>query len=152
MLYLLLIVLPLIAYFDWQKQIIPNGIVFPAIAGVLVYQLICSRNDLPGSLFSLAILFVFGMTGIINMGDLKLWMLLAITLGFLPSALVLLCGLVLLTGYALIKEPKDNLSRLKFSFKSVYLGLKQERIGKRYPIGVFVCIAAYPYIIYLLLH
>lgn len=90
------------SYTDLKTGKIRNKTVFPMI---LMGLLLCNDHRLlMGRVLGIIFIFFFGMTGLLGMGDLKLWMGICSFLGFLHSSYAVIIGAFLLIVYAVCKE------------------------------------------------
>lgn len=117
-----LLFLAVAAVWDARTRTIPNRLTFPFIIIGLVFTCLTAPEDLLIKAVFLAALFLFGMSGLIGLGDIKLVM----GLGVLDRPEIALCSvaiasLLLLAGH-FIRRPSGPPLRLRNGF--IYLLLK----------------------------
>lgn len=104
--------------FDLYKKKIPNQLIFPAMLiafGWCVY--LCTLNFWSGGLRFILFLaiFAFGASGLIGLGDIKLFMTLALLNPPTHILLSIAVAAILLVIVQLIKDPKKTWEKVKFS-------------------------------------
>lgn len=108
---MLLALLMIAAFFDLETEKIPNWITFPGI----ILGLFLGTPSPAEKILGLLLFFFLGMFHLMQMGDLKLLMMIHTFLGFFPALFIAGIAALLLILYALIikkikgKELKDML-------------------------------------------
>lgn len=131
----------LIAYFDYKENIIPNAFTFPGIIAGLTFTFTNNRESFISSVAFIVFLFFFGMLGIINMGDLKLWMMLVAFTGYKTGTYLFGAGLALTLLYGLLINPSENMKKMQLGIYAAQNNLSFNKQGELFPIGFFTCIA-----------
>ena len=113
-----LVILAVFSIIDFQTKRVPNIIIFPVMgmtAIFLIFREVLSFQpfSLVMRLVLLGLLFIFGMTGIIGIGDIKLLMTLALLNDplYILFTTFLACVGVLLT--TILKAPKQTMKNLR---------------------------------------
>lgn len=103
------IVLIVAAIFDFFKQRIPNFITFPAFFVGLI--LMCITDDLHTILINIICvlaIFLFGATGILGLGDIKLLMALTVLYGWSSTLISFALASVILLIFTSIVNPIET--------------------------------------------
>lgn len=82
---LLFLILVIAAIWDYLYRKIPNWLICIG----LIIGWISSPYSIFERVLSLFILFIIGMFGLMGLGDIKLWMVMAMFLGFIKSCYVI---------------------------------------------------------------
>ena len=98
---LLLLVLAIASACDIKTRKIPNGLILTG----LVTGVLFSPVGILTKLFGVFFLFFFGMLHLMGMGDIKLWMVILLYLGFANSCFIVATAALLLILYAIWKNP-----------------------------------------------
>lgn len=98
---LLLLVLAIASACDIKTRKIPNGLILTGLVTGVLFSPVGILTKLFGVLF----LFFFGMLHLMGMGDIKLWMVILLYLGFANSCFVVATAALLLILYAIWKKP-----------------------------------------------
>lgn len=114
---LLFIILVIAAIWDYLYRKIPNWLI---CLGLIIGWLF-SPCSIPERILSLLALFIIGMFGLMGMGDIKLWMVIALFLGFIDSCYVMGLAALLLILHQFIINRKNTLNILTISFKDFWL-------------------------------
>lgn len=117
---LLFLILVIAAIWDYLYQKIPNW--FICIG--LIIGWISSPYSIFERVLSLFILFIIGMFGLMGLGDIKLWMVMAMFLGFIKSCYVIGLAALLLILHQFIKNWKNTMNILTISLKDFWLTKK----------------------------
>lgn len=147
-----LLILSLIAaVYDHKTLKIPNWIPF---SGIIIGGCLCeSFTGLTYSLLGVLFIFIFGMFGFMGMGDLKLWMMITMLVGFTAGCFIIASAAVLLILDKLLKERKTALKTLKLSISSLLLNKKViEFEQKGYAFAPYLCTACFGYAVYQAVH
>ena len=97
---LLLLVLAIASACDIKTRKIPNGLILTGLVTGVLFSPVGILTKLFGVLF----LFFFGMLHL-GMGDIKLWMVILLYLGFANSCFIVATAALLLILYAIWKNP-----------------------------------------------
>lgn len=125
---------------------IPNSIILTGLLFAAAFM-IPHPSNLGWFLLSVAGLFLLGLTGIFGAGDVKLWMVIAGFLGFLPSLFIFLAAQCLLFFYVLVSAPeKFGLSLTSPSATIDWFRLRKVS-GNYYPLAPFMFVATAGWII-----
>ena len=129
----LFVILLIATLTDLKYREIPNGLTFPSICIGLIIGYPSNKEKLLG----LILLFLFGMTNLLGMGDLKLLMVIHAFLGFLPSIYILGISALCLIIYVCLTK-KDAFYSIKLTLKQI--SLKQFQIFEQesYPFAPFL--------------
>ena len=117
---LLFLILVIAAIWDYLYQKIPNWLICIG----LIIGLISSPYSIFERVLSLFILFIIGMFGLMGLGDIKLWMVMAMFLGFIKSCYVIGLAALLLILHQFIKNWKNTMNILTISLKDFWLTKK----------------------------
>ena len=98
---LLLLVLAIASACDIKTRKIPNGLILTGLVTGVLFSPVGILTKLFGVLF----LFFFGMLHLMGMGDIKLWMVILLYLGFANSCFIVATAALLLILYAIWKNP-----------------------------------------------
>ena len=88
---------------DIKEYKIPNPLIGIGLISALIFM--PSLADVGWFALAVGGLFLFGMLGIFGAGDVKLWMVIAGFLGFMPSLYIFITTQFLLFFYVLITAP-----------------------------------------------
>ena len=145
---ILITLMALIAFSDYVYGKIPNFCTFTGIIFGIILTALYNREALVYTIFFIVFLFFFGMLGIINMGDLKLWMMLVALTSVLTGTVIFGISLVITLIIGLTVSPKENIAKIKTGVSSFSLNEAQTvKTGPRYPIGFSACLVTYAYIL-----
>lgn len=117
---LLFLILVIAAIWDYLYRKIPNWLI---CLGLIIGWLF-STCSIPERILSLLALFIIGMFGLMGMGDIKLWMVIALFLGFIDSCYVMGLAALLLILHQFIKNWKNTMNILTISLKDFWLTKK----------------------------
>lgn len=117
---LLFLILVIAAIWDYFYRKIPNWLI---CLGLIIGWLF-STCSIPERILSLLALFIIGMFGLMGMGDIKLWMVIALFLGFIDSCYVMGLAALLLILHQFIKNWKNTMNILTISLKDFWLTKK----------------------------
>ena len=117
---LLFLILVIAAIWDYLYQKIPNWLICIG----LIIGWISSPYSIFERVLSLFILFIIGMFGLMGLGDIKLWMVMAMFLGFIKSCNVIGLAALLLILHQFIKNWKNTMNILTISLKDFWLTKK----------------------------
>lgn len=135
-------------YTDAFSYKILNVVTFPAMAaGLLISYIEGGWKQFGINIFILLILYLFGMLGLMGMGDLKLLMAITALCGINRSLDILLAGLISTILYALLLNPSEVLFCLAGIFPLIRMILqtipikqKKNTITYGIPFGFFILI------------
>lgn len=131
---------------DIREYRIPNPLIVSGLILAVVFM-IPTPSHIGWFVLSIIGLFFFGLLGIFGAGDVKLWMVIAGFLGFLPSLYIFLAAQCLLFAYALITAPQ----KFGLALTSPGAALDWFRMRKvsnnYYPLAPFLFIATAGWII-----
>lgn len=99
---LLLLILVIATVSDIRTMTIPNELILVG----LITGVFFSPVSIWQKLFGVAFLFFFGMLHLMGMGDIKLWMVILVYVGFSNSCFIVALGALLLILYAIWKHPE----------------------------------------------
>ena len=140
--YIFCVFLIVVAVIDAKTSKIPNKIVIP----VLIFGLLGAKDivDLLFKIGSVFLILIIGYTRIMGMGDLKLWMCMAVYIGLLDSIYAIGIAAAVFVLYYLIAEHKETVKTLKL-FKNQILYEKKivKFEQKSYPFGPFMAIGSF---------
>ena len=105
---------------DYFYRKIPNWLI---CLGLIIGWLF-STCSIPERILSLLALFIIGMFGLMGMGDIKLWMVIALFLGFIDSCYLMGLAALLLILHQFIKNWKNTMNILTISLKDFWLTKK----------------------------
>nr|WP_303183310.1 prepilin peptidase [Lachnoclostridium phocaeense] len=134
------------ALYDRRSFRIPNQVVFPGmLAGLLLSD---SLPELGLKLLALAALYLFGMTRLMEAGDLKLWMMVSCIIGFTDSCLIILFANLFLILKIYVEKPVETACLLKTVFVQLY-SLKRMAIAKEkgYAFAPYVFCVTFVYVL-----
>lgn len=142
----LLILYPLLplfisAHIDRKSGKIPNAVTFPAILlGLVLCFRFCSLEYFIRCCAAILLLFLAGASGIAGMGDIKLLMSVASVSGFLPTALTLGLGAILLVLHSAYVNRRDTIADLKAVIWAMGTGDLRllSRQGEKRPFAVYL--------------
>lgn len=117
---LLFLILVIAAIWDYFYRKIPNWLI---CLGLIIGWLF-STCSIPERILSLLALFIIGMFGLMGMGDIKLWMVIALFLGFIDSCYLMGLAALLLILHQFIKNWKNTMNILTISLKDFWLTKK----------------------------
>lgn len=117
---LLFLILVIAAIWDYLYRKIPNWLICIG----LIIGWISSSYSIFERVLSLFILFIIGMFGLMGLGDIKLWMVMAMFLGFIKSCYVIGLAALLLILHQFIKNWKNTMNILTISLKDFWLTKK----------------------------
>lgn len=117
---LLFLILVIAAIWDYFYRKIPNWLI---CLGLIIGWLF-STCSIPERILSLLALFIIGMFGLMGMGDIKLWMVIALFLGFIDSCYLMGLAALLLILHQFIKNWKNTMNILAISLKDFWLTKK----------------------------
>ena len=117
---LLFLILVIAAIWDYFYRKIPNWLI---CLGLIIGWLF-STCSIPERILSLLALFIIGMFGLMGMGDIKLWMVIALYLGFIDSCYLMGLAALLLILHQFIKNWKNTMNILTISLKDFWLTKK----------------------------
>lgn len=117
---LLFLILVIAAIWDYFYRKIPNWLI---CLGLIIGWLFstCSISE---RILSLLALFIIGMFGLMGMGDIKLWIVIALFLGFIDSCYLMGLAALLLILHQFIKNWKNTMNILTISLKDFWLTKK----------------------------
>ena len=87
-------------------------------------RMVISTCSIPERILSLLALFIIGMFGLMGMGDIKLWIVIALFLGFIDSCYLMGLAALLLILHQFIKNWKNTMNILTISLKDFWLTKK----------------------------
>lgn len=117
---LLFLILVIAAIWDYFYRKIPNWLI---CLGLIIGWLF-STCSIPERILSLLALFIIGMFGLMGMGDIKLWIVIALFLGFIGSCYLMGLAALLLILHQFIKNWKNTMNILTISLKDFWLTKK----------------------------
>lgn len=117
---LLFLILVIAAIWDYFYRKIPNWLI---CLGLIIGWLF-STCSIPERILSLLALFIIGMFRLMGMGDIKLWMVIALFLGFIDSCYLMGLAALLLILHQFIKNWKNTMNILTISLKDFWLTKK----------------------------
>ncbi|WP_270552154.1 MULTISPECIES: prepilin peptidase [Dorea] len=117
---LLFLILVIAAIWDYFYRKIPNWLI---CLGLIIGWLF-STCSIPERILSLLALFIIGMFGLMGMGDIKLWIVIALFLGFIDSCYLMGLAALLLILHQFIKNWKNTMNILTISLKDFWLTKK----------------------------
>ena len=117
---LLFLILVIAAIWDYFHRKIPNWLI---CLGLIIGWLF-STCSIPERILSLLALFIIGMFGLMGMGDIKLWIVIALFLGFIDSCYLMGLAALLLILHQFIKNWKNTMNILTISLKDFWLTKK----------------------------
>lgn len=124
---LAIVFLAVICYTDIKEKRIPNKVVFPMFGAtviIMVFNLVFKLGDADYLLrvAMMICIFLFGSTGLIGIGDIKVLMVLSMLTASttLMGVVVVACGALIF--FVLLKDPKNTWQRIN-------LGLINYRLG-----------------------
>lgn len=117
---LLFLILVIAAIWDYFYRKIPNWL----ICHGLIIGWLFSTCSIPERILSLLALFIIGMFGLMGMGDIKLWIVIALFLGFIDSCYLMGLAALLLILHQFIKNWKNTMNILTISLKDFWLTKK----------------------------
>lgn len=117
---LLFLILVIAAIWDYLYRKIPNWLI---CIGLIIGWLF-STCSIPERILSLLALFIIGMFGLMGMGDIKLWIVIALFLGFIDSCYLMGLAALLLILHQFIKNWKNTMNILTISLKDFWLTKK----------------------------
>ena len=117
---LLFLILVIAAIWDYFYRKIPNWLI---CLGLIIGWLF-STCSIPERILSLLALFIIGMFGLMGMGDIKLWIVIALFLGFIDSCYLMGLAALLLILHQFIKSWKNTMNILTISLKDFWLTKK----------------------------
>ena len=117
---LLFLILVIAAIWDYFYRKIPNWLI---CLGLIIGWLF-STCSIPERILSLLALFIIGMFGLMGMGDIKLWIVIAWCLGFIDSCYLMGLAALLLILHQFIKNWKNTMNILTISLKDFWLTKK----------------------------
>lgn len=128
------------ACYDIRTFRIPNALTFPVMAAGLAASLVLSPTLFFSRALSIVILFFFGMTGLMGMGDLKLCMAITALCGFFEMLYMVLAACVAMLVYCIMEDPKRAAADIGATFQRLRFRLKVDDTGARYPFSFFLLI------------
>lgn len=137
---ILFVILFIATITDLKYRKIPNILTFPSICIGLFIGYPGDKEKILG----LILLFLFGMTRLLGMGDLKLLMVIHAFLGFLPAVYILGIGAFCLILYACFTE-KEAFHSIKLTLKQLSLKQFQKFEQVAYPFAPFLFLGAFIY-------
>ena len=117
---LLFSILVIAAIWDYFYRKIPNWLI---CLGLIIGWLF-STCSIPERILSLLALFIIGMFGLMGMGDIMLWIVIALFLGFIDSCYLMGLAALLLILHQFIKNWKNTMNILTISLKDFWLTKK----------------------------
>ena len=131
---------------DIKEYRIPNLYIISGLSCALAIILAFGGNIGEFALTCLG-LFLFGMLGIFGAGDIKLWMVIAGFLGFIPSLYIFIASQFLVLFYALITAPHE----FGLAFTSpiaAWQWFKMRKVNNHYyPLAPFLFVATMGWLI-----
>ena len=128
------------AIIDQKTSKIPNWLTFPFIAVGLILTGIFNIAFLPQCLLTIIGLFLFGMLGLIGLGDIKLLMVVASTCGALYTILVLVFASIILFIKELLFDFRNTVNMALQGLRSilVFHSPKIDNDGKKVPFAIYM--------------
>lgn len=136
-----LIFLTIAAVVDAKTSKIKNVIVVPMLLiGILSFS---NTADLLFKIGSIIFILIIGYTRIMGMGDLKLWMGMAVYMGLLDSIYAIGAAAALFILFYLITDYKESVKILRIFKNQVLYEKKIERFEqKAHPFGPFMAVGS----------
>ena len=127
------------AAMDLQYFRVPNILTFPAMAAGLFLCGLQHQGAVMERLLWFVIFFMFGMTGIMGMGDLKLCMAVLSIRGLKETGVMMLGATVFMSIYCIFSNRKDAEAGLKESVCAILHGVRPSSVtGYEYPFAFFL--------------
>lgn len=126
-----------VAFIDVKTMKIPNAIVIPfLITGLLSFTDI---TDLVFKAGSVLFILIIGYTRIMGMGDLKLWMCMAVFMGLLDSIYAIGIAALLFIIFCLVTDYKSSIKTMWLLKNQILYERKIKKFDqKAYPFGPFM--------------
>ena len=140
-LYPLLAVIPA-AIIDAKTMRIPNLITFPSIIAGITLTAVFNTGGLFQCVAALVALFLFGATGLVGLGDIKLLMVVASTCGIMFTIITIGIAAIALLMKELITDFKQTCS---YIVQGLLLIISRsmsntDKEGKKVPMAVYILI------------